>query len=221
MAGKKIGLFFGSFNPIHNGHLMIANYLAEFGDLDQVWFVISPQNPFKENQELLPDYHRRELLTRAIGDYPKFKVSAVEFQLPKPSYTIDTLFYLKSKYPDSQFILIMGSDQLPNFHRWKKPDEILANYRILVYPRPEEDREAVDVKRETEEGSSGDSGFPLHASRFTLHDLMKHPSISIVQAPMMDISSSYIRQSIKEGKDVRFYMPDHTWQYLEEMHFYQ
>lgn len=201
MTNKKIGLFFGSFNPIHNGHLMIANYLAEFGDLDQVWFVVSPLNPFKAEQDLLPDYHRRELLTRAIGDYPGFRVSAVEFQLPKPSYTIDTLTFLTGKYPDYQFILIMGSDQVPNFHRWKNNEEILAKYLILVYPRPEVNPEAILL---------------------THHELLNHPSVRFIgNAPMMDISSSFIRQSIRERKDVRFFMPDLTWQYLDEMHFYR
>ncbi len=192
MTGKKIGLFFGSFNPIHNGHLMIANYMAEFEGLDQVWFVVSPLNPFKQDQDLLPDYHRRELLNRAIGDYMKFRVSAVEFGLPKPSYTIDTLGFLKTKYPDNQFVLIMGSDQLPEFHRWKNPEEILEKYRILVYPR-------------------------LPA---TEHSLLSHPSVTVVSAPVMEISSSFIRQAIKQKKDVRFFMPELSWQYLEEMHFY-
>lgn len=199
MAGKTIGLFFGSFNPIHNGHLMIANYLAEFGELDQVWFVISPLNPFKADENILPDYHRRELLTRAIGDYPRFKVSSVEFRLPKPSYTIDTLIFLEEEYPENQFILIMGSDQLPGFHNWKNPEQILEKYKILVYPRHEKGR---DTKR------------------VTRYDLVNHPSITLVQAPMMEISSTFIRTSIKQGKDVRFYMPELTWQYIDEMHFY-
>jgi nicotinate-nucleotide adenylyltransferase len=220
MAGKKIGLFFGSFNPVHNGHLMIANYMAEFSDLDQVWFVISPLNPFKAGQDLLPDYHRRELLNRAIGDYPKFRISSVEFQLPKPSYTIDTLTFLASKYPDYQFTLIMGSDQLPEFHRWKNSGEILANYRIFVYPRPGGNRNAKRVTRDTEEDINNESGFPLHASRVSRYELENHPSITLVKAPMMEISSSFIRQSIKERKDVRFFMPELTWHYLDEMHFY-
>jgi len=197
MASKKIGLFFGSFNPIHNGHLMIANYLAEFGELDQVWFVISPLNPFKADKDLLPDYHRRELLTRAIGDYPRFRISAVEFQLPKPSYTIDTLSFLSKEYPENQFILIMGSDQLPDFHNWKNAEQILAHYKILVYPRRQ-----------------------VTLSLVTSHSLLSHPSITLVNAPTMEISSSFIRQSIKEGKDVRFFMPELTWQYIDEMHFY-
>jgi nicotinate-nucleotide adenylyltransferase len=221
MAGKKIGLFFGSFNPIHNGHLMIANYMAEFSDLDQVWFVISPLNPFKTDQDLLPDYHRRELATRAIGDYPGFRVSAVEFRLPKPSYTIDTLIFLKSEYPENQFVIIMGADQLPDFHKWKKAEEIIENYKILVYPRPEINRETKHVTRETEVGCERETGAPLHMSRVTLKDIVDHPSITFVNAPMMEISSSFIRQSIREKKDVRFFMPGPSWQYLDEMHFYE
>lgn len=208
MATKKIGLFFGSFNPVHNGHLIIANYMAEFSDLDQVWFVISPQNPFKKTENMLADYHRRELLTRAIGDYPRFRVSAVEFQLPKPSYTIDTLIFLKDKYPDYQFIIIMGSDQLPEFHLWKKPEQILENGKILVYPRP------VKTKPDDSERSGGSS---LDKD----HGLNGHPSFQMVSAPMMEISSSFIRQSIREGKDVRFFMPELSWQYIDEMHFYK
>jgi nicotinate-nucleotide adenylyltransferase len=192
MESKRIGLYFGSFNPVHNGHLMIGNYLAEYGELDQVWFVISPLNPFKDEKSLLPDYHRRELLTRAIGDYAKFRVSSVEFKLPKPSYTIDTLEYLTKEYPSYVFSLIMGSDQLPDFQRWKNPEKILENFRILVYPR------------------AGDQQVP-----FT------HPSIQLVDAPEIEISSSFIRKAISEKKDVRFYMPPLTWQYLDEMHFYR
>jgi nicotinate-nucleotide adenylyltransferase len=200
MAAKKIGLFFGSFNPVHNGHLMIANYMAEFGDLDQLWFVISPLNPFKADKDLLADYHRRELLTRAIGDYNKFRVSSVEFSLPKPSYTIDTLIFLKNEYPGDQFILIMGSDQLPGLSRWKKYDQILAEYKILVYPRPGEGPELMQPA-------------PV--------ELLNHPGISLVDAPMIQISSTFIRQSIRARKDVRFFMPDQAWHYLDEMNFYR
>jgi nicotinate-nucleotide adenylyltransferase len=202
MASKEIGLFFGSFNPIHNGHLMIANYMAEFMTLDQVWFVISPQNPFKADQQLLQDYHRRELAQRAVGDYLKFRVSAVEFQLPKPSYTIDTLSFLTEKYPDYQFSIIMGSDQLPNFHRWKNPEQILDRYKILVYPRM--------VNREAGDGVCNTEDIKVN-----------HPSVTMVKAPKIEISSTFLRNAIKNGKDVRFFMPEATWQYLEEMHFYR
>ena len=204
MGGKRIGLFFGSFNPIHNGHLMVANFLAEFGELDQVWLVISPLNPLNNENELLADYHRRELLNRAIGDYPKFRVSTVEFNLPKPSYTIDTLAFLAEKYPENQFSLIMGSDLLTDFHRWKNYEEILAYYQILVYPRPDK----------------GPLSIPN--SSITHFEHQNHPSVKLVgSAPMIEISSSFIRKSIKLKKDIRFFMPDQVWQYIDEMHFYK
>ncbi len=195
MTGNNIGLFFGSFNPVHNGHLMIANYMAEFGGLDQVWFVISPLNPFKTDADLLPDYHRRELLMRAIGEYQRFRVNSAEFKLPKPSYTIDTMAFLQKSHPDKSFSLIIGSDQLPKFHLWKDAQQILEKYNILVYPR--------------------------HPSPVTSHILLDHPSVHMLNAPMLEISSTFIRQSIKEGKDVRFFMPDLAWQYIDEMHFYR
>ena len=216
MAGKKIGLFFGSFNPVHNGHLMIGNYMAEFAGLDQVWFVISPMNPFKSGQELLPDYHRRELLARAIGDYPRFKVSDVEFRLPKPSYTVDTLNFLENQYPQHHFIIIMGSDQLPSFHTLKKPGEILEKHNILVYPRPNFNPAPLISNLRTNN---------LLTNNLLTNNLLPHPThapvITAVDAPMMEISSSFIRKAIREKKDVRFFMPELTWQYLEEMHFYQ
>lgn len=207
MAGKKTGLFFGSFNPIHNGHLMIANYMAEFTDLDEVWFVISPQNPFKADSELLADYHRRELLMRAVGEYPKFRVSSVEFKLPKPSYTINTLGFLEESYPGKEFVLIMGSDQLPDFHRWKNAEQILLKYKILVYPRA---AGSAEKKAECDQGNNPDELLAPYKS-----------SITFVDAPMLEISSTFIRDSIKIGRDVRFFMPDLTWQYIEEMHFYR
>jgi len=192
---------------------MIANWMAEFSGVDQVWFVVSPLNPFKQRQNLLADYHRIELVNRAISDYPRFKASAIETKLPKPSYTIDTLAYLSEQYPDFQFTLIMGSDQLRDFHRWKNSEEILVNYKILVYPRPEEIRDPKIMTPGKEHVH--------HASRITHHDLLTHPSVTLVCAPQMEISSSFIRQSIKEGKDVRFFVPPPVWEYMKEMHFYE
>ncbi len=221
---KQIGLFFGSFNPIHNGHLMIANWMVEYTFIDQVWFVVSPLNPFKKRQNLLADYHRIELVNLAINDYPKFKASNIETKLPQPSYTIDSLAYIAEQYPDYHFTLIMGSDQLPEFHRWKNADQILANYRILVYPRVEdrdaghvtrdEDREAGNVTRDAKDRE-------CQGSRVTRHELLNHPSIELVTAPIMEVSSSFIRNSIKEGKDVRFYVPQEVWKYMTDMHFYE
>jgi len=210
---KHIGLFFGSFNPIHNGHLMIANWMAEFSGLEQVWFVISPQSPFKRRQNLLAGYHRMELVNRAISDYPGFRASDIESKLPTPSYTIDTLVYLTERYPDHVFTLIMGSDQLPDFHRWKNAEQILDRYKALVYPRQEGKRGA---------GSDmSDKDRVNPAGRLTTHDLLNHPSIKLVEAPMIEVSSSFIRKSIKQGKDVRFFVPPAVWEYMREMHFYE
>jgi len=189
----KIGLFFGSFNPVHNGHLMIANYFLEFSDLEKIWFVISPQNPFKERASLLADTHRYALLNEAIGVSAKYFVSDIEFTMPKPSFTIDTLTYLQEKYPEHEFVLIMGGDNLQNFHKWKNHDKILENHAIYVYPRSE-----------TETSKFGN-----------------HSKITKIFAPKIEISSSFIRQSIKEKKDLRFYMPEKAYTYMREMHFYE
>jgi nicotinate-nucleotide adenylyltransferase len=188
----SVGLYFGSFNPVHNGHLMIANYILEYSDLRQIWFVVSPQNPFKEQKNLLADYHRLELLRRAIGDSEKYKISDIEFRMPKPSYTVDTLAYLKEKYPDKKFSLIIGSDNLKNFGKWKNAEMILKNHDILVYPRPGFDEKTILSER-----------------------------TKIVNAPLIEVSSTFIRQSRKSGKDVRFFMPTEAYRYLEEMHFYE
>lgn len=189
---QKIGLYFGSFNPIHNGHLAIANYMLEFSDLNQVWFIVSPQNPFKSKKSLLPDYQRLELVNLAIGDSINYKASNVEFNLPKPSRTVDTLAYLYDKHPDKEFSLIMGSDNLVNFHKWKNYKEILKNNYIYVYPRPETPSTQFD----------------------------NHEKIKVVDAPLMEISSSFIRNSIKEKHNVQFFVPQKVWDYMEEMNFY-
>lgn len=189
----KVGLFFGSFNPVHNGHMAIANYMLEFTDLNEVWFIISPQNPFKTKQNLLNDYQRLELVNLAINDTMGFRASNIEFNLPKPSYTIDTLAYLFDKYPEKEFVLIMGSDNLINFHKWKNFNEILRHHQIYIYPRP--DTEQVE--------------------------LMKHPNVKKVDAPLMEISSSFIRKAIKENKDIRYFLPNNVWSYIKEMYFYE
>jgi nicotinate-nucleotide adenylyltransferase len=199
---KSIGLFFGSFNPIHNGHLMIANWMKEYTGMDEVWFVVSPLNPFKKNQNLLADYHRIELANRAIMDYPGFRVSNIETRMPRPSYTIDTLTYLQELHPEHHFVLIMGSDQLPDFHRWKNAEQILDQYKILVYPRKE-------AQPATQDQS-------LHTQA-----LLNNKSVSMVKAPIMEISSSFIREAVKSGKDVRFFVPPPVWEYMREMHFYE
>ncbi|MGQ1910504.1 nicotinate (nicotinamide) nucleotide adenylyltransferase [Marinifilum sp. RC60d5] len=189
----KIGLYFGSFNPIHIGHLAIANYMAEYSDLDQIWFVVSPQNPFKQKRSLLSDYHRLELVNRSIENYPKLKASNIEFSLPKPSYTIDTLTYLKEKYLQYNFSLIMGSDNLKSFSKWKNYELILQNHDLYVYPRP----------------------------GFKDHEIELKGNIHLIDAPLMEISSSFIRKAIKDKKELPFFMPGAAYQYLKEMHFYE
>ena len=189
----KTGLFFGSFNPIHNGHMVIANYFAEFSDLKQVWFVVSPHNPLKPAGSLLNDFQRLQLVELAIGDYRKMKVSKIEFGLPKPSYTINTLTHLREKFPQHEFVLIMGSDNLHTFHKWKNYEQILEYYSIYIYPRP-----------------GFDGG-----------DFKNHPKVKFIEAPLMEISSTFIRNAIKSKKDVRFMMPEKVADYIDEMNFYK
>ena len=189
----NIGLFFGSFNPIHIGHMAIANFMVEFTAMDQLWFVVSPQNPFKEKKSLLADYQRYELVLEAIGDDDRIKGTNIEFNMPKPSYTIDTLTWLTEKHPKNIFSIIMGSDQLSAFGKWKNHKEIVKNYHRYVYPRP-----GVD-----------------HRS------LPSMDNASLVHAPMIDISSSFIRQGIKDEKDIRHFLPPGVWDYIQEMNFYK
>ncbi len=189
----KIGLYFGTFNPVHIGHLAIANYMVEFTEIQQLWFIISPQNPFKEEKNLLKDYHRLQLVRRAIEDDPRFRASAVEFNLPRPSYTIDTLVYLQEEHPGDEFFLIMGADNLESIHKWKNYEMLLGNYGILVYPRP-----GYEIKREE---------LP--------------PRMQVVNAPLMEISASFIRKAIEDGKDIRHFLPAKAYQYLDEMNFYK
>jgi nicotinate-nucleotide adenylyltransferase len=189
----KVGLFFGSFNPIHNGHLAIANYMVEYTDMNQVWFIVSPHSPLKEKKNLLADYHRYELVLRAIGDDPAFKASNIEFTLPKPSYTIDTLVHLSEKNPGKELVLIMGADGLSTFNKWKNYQQIIRYYHRYVYPR---------------EGTD-----PNH--------LPNMENATLVDAPVIGISSSFIRKAIKEGKDVRHFLPAPVWKYIQEMNFYR
>jgi len=190
----KIGLYFGSYNPIHIGHLAIANYLVEYTEIDQLWFVISPQNPFKKKSNLLDDYQRLEMAHRAVEGDNRLRVSNIEFGMPKPSYTIDTLTYLKEQYPKYDFKILMGSDNLESFHKWKNYESIVKNYGVIVYPRPGFDKSKVKL----------------------------HKNISLAEnVPLMEISSSFIRNAIHEDKDVRHFLPAKTWEYLEEMNFYK
>lgn len=189
----KVGLYFGSFNPVHAGHMIIANYMLACAGIDRLWFIVSPHNPLKEKSTLLADRHRLELVRLAIGDNNKMKASDIEFQMPQPSFTIHTLAYLKEKHPDYSFYLIMGSDNLATLHKWKNYEEILKQHRILVYPRPKSD------------------GGPLKA----------HPHVEMVDAPQVEVSSTFIREAIKAKKDVRYYVPPAAWEYIREMHFYE
>lgn len=188
-----IGLFFGSFNPIHVGHMVLANYMASFTDLEQVWFVVSPHNPLKEKSSLLNQNQRLHMVNLAIGDNDKLKSSNIEFGLSQPSYTVNTLAHLKEKYPTHQFSLIMGEDNLESFKRWKNYEDILKNHKLYVYPRP-----------------NCNSG-----------ELKTHSNVIMTEAPLMDISSTMIRMAIKDKKDVSFFVPQAVWQYLDEMHFYK
>ena len=189
----KVGLFFGSFNPVHTGHMIIANFMAQNSDLDQVWMVVSPHNPLKSKKSLAKDRDRLHLVNLAIGDNLLLKSSDIEFSLPKPSYTIDTLTYLSEKHPDYTFVLIMGGDNLATLHKWKNYEQILSRYEIYIYKRP-----------------SYDHG-----------DLEDHPSIKIFDSPLIDISASFIRNMIKEGHSSQYLVPDAVFQYLYDTRMYE
>lgn len=189
---KKIGLYFGTFNPIHIGHLVIANHMANYTDLDEVWFVVSPHNPFKNKNNLLDDYARLELVHRAVEDYDQLRVTDIEFGLPQPSYTVNTLVNLNEKYPKHHFSLIMGGDNLNAFHKWKNYEMILENHQLYVYPRLAN----------------------------TSSQLDHHKKVNLVGAPIMQISSSFIRNAIKTKKDVRAMLPAKVWDYIDEMNYY-
>lgn len=191
----KVGLYFGSFNPIHIGHLVIANHLVEHSNLDQIWFVVTPHSPFKKKSSLLDNYQRLEMVYRATKDYTKLKPSDIEFKLPQPNYTINTLVHLQEKYLDYEFALIMGEDNLKSFHKWKNHELILENHHIYVYPRI----------------SKG----PIE-TRFN-----NHKKVHKVEAPIMELSSTFIRNSIKDGKNIQPMLPEHVWEYLDEMNFYK
>lgn len=203
----KIGLYFGTFNPIHVGHLVIANHMAEFTDLEQVWLVVTPHNPLKDKSSLLNDRHRFNLVQEAIFDNPKLKVSDVEFKLPKPNYTISTLTYLQEQYPKHEFSLIMGEDNLRSFHKWYNQEVILENHAIYVYPRVLTLQEEQEVKT---------------ISHQVLNDYESHRNVIICKdAPLMKVSSSFIRDAIKNGKDVRYLLTEPVYKYISEMNFYK
>lgn len=187
-----IGLYFGSFNPIHIGHLIVANHIVCNTEIDKIWFVVSPHNPLKEAHSLLNEYDRLHLVNLAIEDNSKFRASNVEFHLPKPSYTINTLTYLTEKFPLERFSVIMGSDSFQNIHRWKNYEQLVANYSFIVYRR-----QGFEVKE-------------LYGA-----------DVTIVDAPLLEISSTFIRKQIKEKKSIKYIVPDNVEKYIEENRYYQ
>nr|WP_294773512.1 nicotinate (nicotinamide) nucleotide adenylyltransferase [uncultured Flavobacterium sp.] len=191
----KIGLYFGTFNPIHVGHLIIANHLAEHSDLEQIWMVVTPHNPLKQKNTLLDDYQRLHLVRLATEDYPKIKPSDIEFKLPQPNYTVNTLAHLMEKYPQHEFSLIMGEDNLKSFHKWKNYEYILQHHDIYIYPRVSEEADNITLKN--------------------------HPRIHLIDAPIVEISSTFIRESIKNKKNVQPLLPHNVWEYVDHNNFYR
>jgi nicotinate-nucleotide adenylyltransferase len=203
----KIGLYFGTFNPIHVGHLVIANYMADYTDLEQVWLVVTPHNPLKDKSSLLNDRHRYHLVQEGIYDNPKLKVSDIEFKLPQPSYTVSTLTYLQEQFPKHEFSIIMGEDNLRTFHKWYNHEVILDKHKLYVYPRVLTMQEEHEVKT---------------ISHDLLNDCRSHKNVIICDdAPVMKVSSSFIRDAIKNGKDVRYLLTEPVYKYIDEMNFYK
>ena len=192
---KNIGLYFGTFNPIHVGHLIIANHMVENSDLDEIWMVVTPHNPFKKKSSLLENHHRFELVYKATENYPKIKPSDIEFKLPQPNYTVHTLAHISEVYPDKEFCLIMGEDNLKSLHKWKNYETILEHHHVYVYPRISEGK--------------------------TEHQFKNHPKIHKVEAPIVQISSTMIRNGIKSKKNIQPLLTKEVWEYVDEMNFYK
>ena len=192
---SKVGLYFGTFNPIHIGHLIIANHMVENSDLDEIWMVVTPHNPFKKKSSLLENHHRFELVYRATENYEKLKPSDIEFKLPQPNYTVYTLAHISDTYQDKDFCLIMGEDNLKSFHKWKNYETILEHHHIYVYPRISEG--------------------------VVEHQFKNHPKIHKVDAPIIELSSTMIRNGIKNKKNIKPLLTNEVWQYIDEMNFYK
>lgn len=191
----KVGLYFGTFNPVHVGHLIIANHLAQNSDLDEIWLVVTPHNPLKKKSGLLEDYHRLHMIHLATARFDRLKPSDIEFKLPQPNYTINTLTHLIEKFPKYEFAIIMGEDNLKSFHKWKNHEQILKDFEIYVYPR---------------------------ISALTIPDeLVNHPKIHKIEAPIIELSSTFIRNNIKEGKDIRPMLDEKVWEYIDHNLFYK
>jgi nicotinate-nucleotide adenylyltransferase len=188
-----IGLFFGSFNPVHVGHMVLANYMVEFTDIEKVWFVVSPHNPLKNKKSLLDQNQRLHMVNLAIGDSDLFKSNNIEFGLSQPSYTINTLAHLNEKYPQHTFSLIIGQDNLSSFHKWKNYEEIIKRFKLYVYPRPNAEASDLDL----------------------------HKNVIMTEAPLIEISSTFIRNALLEKKNVSFFVPESVWNYIDEMSFYR
>ncbi|RTY95809.1 nicotinate (nicotinamide) nucleotide adenylyltransferase [Flavobacterium sp. GT3R68] len=191
----KIGLYFGTFNPIHIGHLIIANHMAEHSDLDQIWMVVTPHNPHKKKDTLLDDHHRLQMVHLATEDFPKIKPSDIEFKLSQPNYTINTLVYLQEKFPSYEFALIMGEDNLKSFHKWKNYEAILQSHNIYVYPRVSSEAENQELKN--------------------------HPKIHFIDAPIVEISSTFIRESVKNKTNIMPLLSPKVWEYIDHNNFYK
>ena len=194
-----VGLYFGSFNPVHIGHLAIAGYMKEFTSLDQVWFVVSPQNPFKKKESLLADHHRLYLVELAIGDNDALKPSDIEFRRPAPSFTIDTMAWLTEKYHQHKFVLVMGEDNLYSLQKWKNAMELVSRYPLYIYPR----RDVIKKNSELLDG------------------ILAKATIKRVNAPMIDVSGTFIRNGIKRGKNMSYFLHPAVWKYIVDMHFYE
>lgn len=188
----KTALFFGSFNPIHTGHLIIANHMVAHTDIDRLWFVVSPQNPLKEKKNLLGEQDRLEMVQLAVEDDPRFDVSDIEFHMPRPSYTTDTLAWLRERHPKDEFALIMGTDNLRTLSKWKNYEQLLEENRLLVYPRPESEQ----------------------------HELLEHPNVQLTPAPLMQISATFIRDCLRTGNSVRYLVPDPVLEYIDKWGLY-
>jgi nicotinate-nucleotide adenylyltransferase len=191
----KIGLYFGTFNPIHVGHMIIANHMAEHSDLNQIWMVVTPHNPLKQKSTLLDDYHRLHLVNLATEEYPKIKASDIEFKLPQPNYTVNTLAHLKDKYPQHEFSLIMGEDNLNSLHKWKNYEFIIEHHEIYVYPRLNSG--AIDEQ------------------------FVTNSKIHRLGAPVIELSSTFIRECIKNKKNIRPLLPEKVWEYIDHNNFYK
>ncbi len=201
----KIGLYFGTFNPIHVGHLIIANHMAEHSDLDKIWMVVTPHNPHKKKNTLLDDYHRLEMVHLATKDFPKIQPSDIEFKLPQPNYTVNTLAHLFEKFPQHEFSLIMGEDNLNSLHKWKNYEIILKNHAIYVYPRL----------------NSGENESTVNSKDTEINSVLNHPKIHKIDAPIVELSSTFIRENIKNGKNIAPMLPKEVWEYVEHNLFYK